>query len=362
MKYLSINSLIIFNLFFTLLIYSNNMFGQIVVIDAGHGYNRDCSNGDGRTETEINTNYAVSVKLKYILEASNYTVYLTRTSNGCDSWISVDQRAYLSNSWGANILLSIHCNAGGGSVTETFYCEKNDPDVNPDKAFAEDVQSEMAYYGEWTNRRTVEDYSYLGYHLGVLSQTNATGCLNEIGFVDNLDDAAKLLDDNWRDEFAYAYAWAISDVPTGLEDHISLRLDIDHFNTNYPYLDVAHYNFVDEWPNGDYIVQWGNLKVTASNGCENITLMDTPYNDIYIPNLPEGYLWERDQDGNVIALLTKSGIDNDGYYHEASVPIYIQNVPNTFITSGTLTSNTFWCGNINLTGYRTIRNNLDSQP
>lgn len=157
------------------------MLGQIVVIDAGHGYNADCSNGDGRTETEINTNHAVSIKLRDLLEGS-YTIYLTRPDNDCGSWISVDERAQLSNFWNADLFLSIHCNAGGGSGTETFYCEVDDPDTNRDISFAESVQDEMVFYGEWIDRRVVEDNSYLGYHLGVLNQSDATGCLNEIGF------------------------------------------------------------------------------------------------------------------------------------------------------------------------------------
>lgn len=63
----------------------------------------------------------------------------------------------------------------------------------------------MVSYGSWANRRCVEDNSFLSYHLGVLRYSSATGCLNEIGFVDYTSDATKLNSDSWRNSFANAY-------------------------------------------------------------------------------------------------------------------------------------------------------------
>jgi len=85
-----------------------------------------------------------------------------------------------------------------------------------------------------------------------------------------------------------------------------------------------------------------------------ILVNQSNYGSFEIPTLPAGYSWKRDINGNVIGTLTISAIDNDDIYHEASQPIYIQNVPNTFISSGTLTSNTVWCGTITLTGSITV--------
>lgn len=66
----------------------------------------------------------------------------------------------------------------------------------------------------------------------------------------------------------------------------------------------------------------------------------------------------RDQYGNVIASIRTSGIDNDGHTHYASEVITIGNVPYTFITSGTLTSNTYWCGFVDITGNITVPQNI----
>jgi len=94
---------------------------QVVVIDPGHGYGVNGENKDGRTEAEITTNCEVGLKLEKLLKAVGYTTYLTRNHSGNGSWVSVTQRATMADSWGADRLLSIHCNGGGGTGTETFF-------------------------------------------------------------------------------------------------------------------------------------------------------------------------------------------------------------------------------------------------
>ena len=179
---------------------------QIVVIDPGHGYGATTSdNPDGRTATEIETSLDVGLRTRTLIQNScAWAVHMTRTTN-LNGWISVNQRATMSNNWNADRFLSIHCNAGGGTGTETFYCTYDDSNTAPDIAFSQKIQTDMVSYGSWANRRCVEDNSFLAYHLGVLRYSSATGCLNEIGFVDTTADAAKLTSPTWRANFAQAY-------------------------------------------------------------------------------------------------------------------------------------------------------------
>ncbi|MFC6996376.1 N-acetylmuramoyl-L-alanine amidase [Rufibacter roseus] len=181
--------------------------GQVIVIDPGHGYKADGSNPDGRTDTEIATALSVGLKLRDQLnsQCSNYKVHMTRTTR--NGWISISQRRDMSNSWGANRFISIHCNAGGGTGTETFWCNRSTSGTTANSNFSQEVQNRMAAGGSWTNRRSVEDATYI-YHLGVLNSNNAVGVLNEIGFVDS-NDKTKLLDDSWRNKFAAAYVTAL---------------------------------------------------------------------------------------------------------------------------------------------------------
>jgi len=180
-------------------------YSQIIVIDPGHGYGATTAdNPDGRTATEIETSLEVGLRTRNLIQNScTWAVHMTRTTN-LNSWISVTQRATMSNNWNADRLLSIHCNAGGGTGTETFYCTTDDTTTAPDIAFAQKVQADMVTNGGWNNRRCVEDNSFLAYHLGVLRYSNATGCLNELGFVDSAD-ATKLTSSTWRDTFALSY-------------------------------------------------------------------------------------------------------------------------------------------------------------
>lgn len=187
-----------------------SLSSQIIVIDAGHGYNTDCSNGDGRTYTEINTAHEVSIRLENIISANapSYTVFKTRPSNACGSWVSISQRASMANNWNADVFLSIHCNAGGGTGTETFWCDQAASSNGIDQSYAGLVQNKMVQHGNWYYRALTEDYPYLLFHLGVLRNLTMSGCLSEIGFVDNID-SVKLLNTAWRDSFALAYYEAL---------------------------------------------------------------------------------------------------------------------------------------------------------
>ncbi|MBN8703678.1 MAG: N-acetylmuramoyl-L-alanine amidase [Bacteroidetes bacterium] len=177
---------------------------QTIVIDPGHGYDSNGGNPDGRSATEHSTSLAAGLRLKTLIDngCPNWTAHMTRsTANG---WISLTQRSAMSNSWNADYYLSIHCNAGGGSGTETFWCALNDNSSSDDITFANKIQEKMVSYGNWIDRRVVEDDSYI-FHLSVLRYSNATGCLNEIGFVDYSSDASKLNSSAYRDSFALAY-------------------------------------------------------------------------------------------------------------------------------------------------------------
>ena len=191
---------------------SFNLFSQTIVIDPGHGYCNDCTQSctsNVRSDTEILTAMSVGDKLTTLLNnCPSVTTYLTRTTSDCGDFPSLSQRAAMSNSWGADRFLSIHCNAGGGSGTETFWCNNSSSSNIACENFSIEIQNQMATYGSWNSRRVVEDDTYLNFHLGVLSPTNAIGCLSEIGFVDSAD-ATKLLDDGWRNQFALAYYVAL---------------------------------------------------------------------------------------------------------------------------------------------------------
>ena len=204
-----------------------------VYIDPGHYDSekdisgKDLSEEERRKEEryalEVETNLVVGLKLKELLSSDTRTnirweVKMSREGkSGMTKRISLSARAVQANKFEADLFLSIHCNSGGGTGTESFWCIDS-PNVAHDERFAHLVQKHMVNRGEWKDRRVVEDSTYLRrrknsklvpYHLTVLERSNAAGCLNEIGFADHPGDAEKLKDDQWRSTFALAYRDAI---------------------------------------------------------------------------------------------------------------------------------------------------------
>lgn len=90
-----------------------------VILDAGHGGQDSGALGAART-MEKDVSLAVALRLKEGLEARGVEVIMTR---GGDRFVPLDQRSDSANRSGADLFLSIHCNAcpgGGISGVETF--------------------------------------------------------------------------------------------------------------------------------------------------------------------------------------------------------------------------------------------------
>lgn len=153
-----------------------------------------------------------------------------------------------------------------------------------------------------------------------------------------------------------AYCAQLLCFELGVEDELYVYTDHELYNVNTTHVGCQHSTFIDNGPPpSNYITEWYAYNVWASSSCGDI-LVST--NGIIIPTLPIGYDWNRDENGYVIANMTRSVIDNNGVLHTGSAQIKIGNVPNTFISSGTLTSDTYWCGTINITGNITVPQNI----
>ncbi|MBU0558733.1 MAG: M23 family metallopeptidase [Bacteroidetes bacterium] len=165
----------------------------------------------------------------------------------------------------------------------------------------------------------------------------------------------------WDAQFNQSFSVPVVIIshPVGVEDDIIFypgvivggQLIESIFETNTIYLpggDAYILNFVDADYSGTYVNSWDNWKCYASYGCGEVLIMNSQ--SFNIPSLPDGYNWERDGNGNVIARMEIGGTDSDGFHHTASADIKISGVTTNFITSGTLTSNTTWCGDLTITG------------
>ncbi len=210
--------------FLLILTVSVTSFAQVIYIDPGHGYGSSTSvNPDGRTSTEIETNLAVGLKLKTLLNnsCSSVVVRMSRTTN-VNGWSNVSARALQAQNWNADRLLSIHCNADGDRTndaaatstatgTETFYSTSTKSTANSQSpavhfAYSKLINAELAAKGQMFKRNAGNPI--LRENLGVLGRST-TSCLNELGFTDNASDKAKLLSNSWRENFALGFYTAL---------------------------------------------------------------------------------------------------------------------------------------------------------
>ena len=167
--------------------------GFTIAVDAGHG--GDATGAVGATgvqEKEINL--AIASHLRSLLQDKGVNVVMTRTD---DSNVGMPERADAIINGGAQILVSIHCNAGG---------------ANSD---AEAVRGTSAYYRHLGYQPLanimygkmlelgLNQFGMVGsFNFSLNAPTQFPNVLVETAFLSNPDDEMKLLDDSFRRSIA----------------------------------------------------------------------------------------------------------------------------------------------------------------
>ena len=100
---------------------------MLIVVDPGHNYNGVDTGAVGNGLREQDITFYIAEKLKPILERNGFSVIMTRNSlkkNVSNESVSASlaRRSEIANRNGADLFVSIHCNAGGGTGVETYYC------------------------------------------------------------------------------------------------------------------------------------------------------------------------------------------------------------------------------------------------
>jgi hypothetical protein len=175
-----------------------------IAIDEGH-YN--CESGAiGFGVRECDVTHAVAYKLKTNLERQGHTILIT---NG-----SLSNRTTAANNWGANIFISLHCNAFNGNAygIETF-CYKFEYRKLADSIHNAMLEDKRLYR---VNRGIKEG------DLHVIRESNMDACLVEMAFIDNKEDNDLLL--RYQDEYATAIA-------NGVQSYLGLSYKEDSLNS-----------------------------------------------------------------------------------------------------------------------------------
>lgn len=176
---------------------------KIVCIDPGHNASGVDTGAAGNGLYEQDITLKIALKLKSLLEASGLKVVMTRESgNVPGSYSNVEgslqARCAISNTAEADLFVSIHVNAGGGTGAEVWVLARGG---NAEKA-AKDVLEQLVDCG-FRDRgvKTANDY--------VLNYTDAPAILTENGFIDTVADAEKLKSDAFLESLAEAHAKGI---------------------------------------------------------------------------------------------------------------------------------------------------------
>lgn len=173
----------------------------LVVIDPGHNYSVTDTGAVGCGLREQDITFKVAEKLKPILESRGIQVIMTRnriTDNVSEESVSesLKRRAAIANEANADVFISIHCNAGGGTGTETYYYN----DSVTGKEFASAIQRNVVSSVGLTNRG-VKSAGY-----AVLRYTSMVAALLETGFIDTEADAAALGSESKQQAYAEGIA------------------------------------------------------------------------------------------------------------------------------------------------------------
>ena len=177
-----------------------------IFIDPGHNYSGADTGATGNGLREQDVTFGIAQKLRELFVSHGYEIKMSRnnlTDNvGTSVEESIRKRYQMSNDWNADLFLSIHCNSGGGTGTESLIYSSSGVAADYAKRITEAIVNNLGLKSRGVKVRT---------DLGVLRGTAAPAVLVETAFIDNKNDA-KLLRDQQQ-----GFADAIFEGVTGMK-------------------------------------------------------------------------------------------------------------------------------------------------
>ena len=198
---------------------------KTILIDAGHNYSgkdTGAENTKYNAKEEVIT-FQIADKLKAELEYWGYDVIMTRkelTDSIANTSVneSLQARVDMAHEVLADLFISIHCNAGGGSGVETYCFTK----TGYSGRLAELIQKSIAE-GSDLYDRGVKTANFF-----VIKNTLMPTILVETGFIDSEKDIQILMSEEGQNQIAGAIASAIREFD--LMDPIIEKTKIDELS------------------------------------------------------------------------------------------------------------------------------------
>lgn len=170
-----------------------------IYLDPGHGGTDAGAVGNGLREKDLTLD--IARRTKAILDDHGYQ---TRMSRSSDVTRSLEYRVNDANSWGADVFLSIHINAGGGTGFES-YREPNATDHT--RTFHSNVHRRTIAWMRETASITDRGTKTAAFY--VLVNTRMSAVLTENLFIDNAANANLLRSPNFRQDVAIGHFYGI---------------------------------------------------------------------------------------------------------------------------------------------------------
>jgi len=202
--------------------------GTKICIDPGHGGSDPGAVALGDQEKVFNLD--IGLRARGLFQSDGATVIMTRTT---DVAVSLQGRCDVANNNGAAEFVCTHCNAGGGTGTETFAYASGTSAAD----MASHVQSELCSHMGTVSRGVKYNNFY------VLVYTNMDAILGEVAFIDTTADNNKLSSTTYRQEAARAYLHGVQ-VHRGMAAHDPGAADIIVDNTS------GSFSVVGSWVTG----------------------------------------------------------------------------------------------------------------
>lgn len=171
-----------------------------IFLDAGHGGSDSGAVGNGLREKDLTLDIAKRIR-KYLND--NYTGYAIKLSRTSDVYLSLSQRTNMANAWKADLFVSIHINAGGGTGYEDFIY--NGSTSSKTRSSQDIIHTEIM-----RNIDNVRDRGKKKANFAVLRLSNMPALLTENLFIDTKADADKLKQSSFLDAIAKGHGDGIA--------------------------------------------------------------------------------------------------------------------------------------------------------
>ncbi|MDE1454737.1 N-acetylmuramoyl-L-alanine amidase [Bacillus paralicheniformis] len=173
-----------------------------VWLDAGHGGKDPGATANGLKEKDLVLSMVKYAKSYLEANYKGVEVNLTRST---DVFYELSERANMANRYGADVFVSIHINAGGGTGFETYrYPGTAGNTLKLQQSLHSEILAEMKGNGQTSDRGLKQA------NLAVVRQTHMPAVLTENLFIDRKEDADRLKNSGFVKAVGEAHARGIA--------------------------------------------------------------------------------------------------------------------------------------------------------